>query len=174
MPFVEVFSSPGAGLSKEKRDQISQRLVSEIMEGEGAPDNEHARSLSWLLWHEPALWSIGGRTVEGSEKPFYAVRVSMPAASLTDEKRAEVVRRVTRVLADADDEPDRFYGAPPVSFVLINEIPEGNWGSAGTIFRFPDIASYILKGMPGQMDEQEVRTAFGLEPATAVGPATSS
>ncbi|MGH2711052.1 MAG: tautomerase family protein [Actinomycetota bacterium] len=163
MPFVEVFSSASTSLSQEKRKEISERLVSEVMEGEGAPDNENTRSLSWLVWHEPKLWSIGGRPVQDGERPFYAVRVSMPAASLNEEKRAEVVRRVTQVLAEADDDPGRFYQAPPVSFVLINEVPEGNWGSAGMVFRFPDIASYVLKGVPGQMSEAEVAEAFGLE-----------
>lgn len=174
MPFVEVFSSASSSLSEEKRKRISERLVSEVMEGEGAPDNEATRSLSWLVWHEPQLWSIGGRAVQAGERAFYVVRVSMPAASLDDEKRAEVVKRVTQVLADADDDPDRFYQAPPVSFVLINEVPEGNWGSAGMVFRFPDIVSYIVKGVPGQVSEGEVREALELarsgdkEPVNAV------
>jgi phenylpyruvate tautomerase PptA (4-oxalocrotonate tautomerase family) len=162
MPFVEVYSSASTSLSEEKRQQISERLVSEVMEGEGAPDNENTRSLSWLVWHEPKLWSIGGRPVQSGERPFYAVRVSMPAASLDDEKRAEVVRRVTKVLAEADDDHDRFYQAPPVSFVLINEVPEGNWGSAGMVFRFEDVVSFIVKGVPGQMSMEEVREALEL------------
>jgi phenylpyruvate tautomerase PptA (4-oxalocrotonate tautomerase family) len=172
MPFVEVYSSASTSLSEEKRKEISERLVSEVMEGEGAPDNENTRSLSWLVWHEPKLWSIGGRSVQAGERPFYAVRVSMPAASVDDKKKAEVVRRVTNVLAEADDDPDRFFQAPPVSFVLINEVPEGNWGSAGMIFRFEDVVSFIVTGVPGQMSKEEVRAALDLarnqeEPATA-------
>ena len=174
MPFVEVFSSTSTSLSEEKRKEISERLVSEVMEGEGAPDNENTRSLSWLVWHEPQLWSIGGRPVQPGERPFYAVRVSMPAASLDDEKRAEVVRRVTKVLAEADDDPGRFYQAPPVSFVLINEVPEGNWGSAGMVFRFPDIVSYIVKGAPGQLNADEVRKALELSRAAGREPATAT
>ena len=58
--------------------------------------------------------------------------------------------------------------------MLINEIPEGNWGSAGMIFRFPDIASYILKGVPRQIDEQDVGEEFALEGAGNEQPVTSS
>lgn len=171
MPFVEVYSSASTSLTDEKRREVSERLVSEVMEGEGAPDNENTRSISWLVWHEPQLWSIGGRPVQPGERPFFAVRVSMPAASVDDEKKAEVVRRVTKVLADADDDPDRFYAAPPVSFVLINEVPEGNWGSAGMIFRFEDVVSYIVKGVPGQLSQEKVGQALRLAKGEVEEPA---
>ena len=168
MPFLEIFTLEGS-VSDEQRARISERLVPEVMTGEGAPDTEGVRSISWLVWNEAKHWSIGGRSLSPEELPRYVVRVSMPAASLTDAKRTEVVKRVTQVLADADENPERFYGAPPASFVLINEVPEGNWGSAGMIFRFEDIASYALKGAPGQMEQAEIRRAFGLseEPASA-------
>jgi phenylpyruvate tautomerase PptA (4-oxalocrotonate tautomerase family) len=169
MPFLEVFTLEGS-VSDEQRARISERLVPEVMAGEGAPDTEGVRSISWLVWNEVKHWSIGGESLSREEPPRYVVRVSMPAASLTDEKRAEVVKRVTQVLAETDEHPERFFAAPPASFVLINEVPEGNWGSAGMIFRFEDIVSYALKGAPGQMDQTEVRDAFGLseEPAPAL------
>jgi phenylpyruvate tautomerase PptA (4-oxalocrotonate tautomerase family) len=142
MPFVEVFSPKGC-VSEEQRKRISERLVAEVMRGEGAPDTEAARSLSWLLWHEPEVWGIGGRTISDGEPPRYVVRVTVPAASLDDEKRAEIVRRVTQVLAEVDEDPGRMFGLPIASFVLLNEIPEGNWGSLGQVFRFPEIEAFI-------------------------------
>ena len=69
-------------------------------------------------------------------------------------------------------DPARLFSAPVASFVLLNEVPEGNWGSVGQIFRFPDIASFILTGAPGQMDEGAAREAFGLtRPAVHTAPA---
>jgi phenylpyruvate tautomerase PptA (4-oxalocrotonate tautomerase family) len=173
MPFLEVFT-PAGSVSNEQRKQISERLVSEVMRAERAPDNEAARSLSWLVWHEPAAWSIGGRSVEDGEPPRYVVRVSVPAAALNEEKKAEIARRVTQVLADADEQPDRLFGLPLASFVLINEVPEGNWGSLGQLFSFTDIASFILKGAPGQMDDDEVRETLGLASSRNEEPATAS
>lgn len=171
MPFLEVYSPKGA-VPAERRRRISERLVPEVMDAEGAPDNEFVRSLSWLVWHEPEIWTVGGRGVDG-EAPRYVVRVSMPAASLTEEKRAKVVARVTKVLAEEDESPDRFYSAPPISFVLIDPVPEGNWGSAGMVLRFPDIASYALTGAPGQLTDEQVSEVFGLDDGAVAEPASA-
>ncbi len=155
MPFVEVFSTPGAPRPEQKA-QIAERLVREVMAGEGAPDTEYAREISWLVWHDLAAWSIGGRATRAGEPPRYVVRVTVPAASLTDEKRSAIVSRVTRVLADADDDPDRFYTSA-ASFVLLTEIPEGNWGGIGRVVRFDEIANYVMTGTPGELPNQDVQ-----------------
>ena len=117
------------------------------MKGEGAPDTEFARDISWLVWHDLISWSVGGRQTGYADAPRYVVRVTVPAASLTDEKREEIVSRVTRVLADADDEPDRFYSSV-ACFVLLTEIPEGNWGGIGRVVRFEEVMNYVTTGMP--------------------------
>ena len=97
--------------------------------------------------------------------------MTVPAGALNDAKRSEIVKRVTRVLADADDQPERLYSLPLASFVLLNEVPEGNWGSVGQIFRFPEIASFILTGTPGALSERDVREAFGLDGSDVGEPA---
>lgn len=155
MPFVEVFSTPGTP-RPEQRKQIAERLVAEVMVAEGAPDNEYARAISWLVWHEVEAWSIGGRLASTDEPPRYVVRVSLPAAAVTDAKREEIVMRVTRVLADADDEPERMYTSIS-SFVLIDEVPEGNWGGIGRVVRFNEIASFVMTGETDGFDEQSAR-----------------
>lgn len=155
MPFVEVFSTPGTPRPAQRK-QIAERLVAEVMVAEGAPDNDQARAISWLVWHDLEAWSVGGTIVGKDEPPRYVVRVSVPAASLTDDKREQIVRRVTRVLADADDEPERLYTSVS-SMVLLTEIPEGNWGGIGRIVRFNDIASFVMSGSLGGMSEAEAR-----------------
>ena len=70
MPFIEVFSPKGT-VSDEQRSLIVDRLIPEVMDAEGGPDNEFARSISWVVWHEPALWSVGGTTAAGGEPPRY-------------------------------------------------------------------------------------------------------
>lgn len=144
MPFVEVFAPEGA-VRPDQQAQISQRLVAEVMRGEGAPDTDVARAISWLVWHPVGHWSVGGEPVGHDEPPRYVVRVSVPAGSLTDEKRADIVARVTRALADADDDGDRLYREPS-AWVQLIEIADGNWGASGRIFRFADISELVSSG----------------------------
>ncbi len=75
------------------------------------------------------------------------VRVSAPAGSLTDEKRADIIARVTQVLAGADDDGDRICREPS-AWVQLVEIADGNWGALGRVFRFADIAELVSTGGP--------------------------
>ncbi|TMR96461.1 tautomerase family protein [Nonomuraea basaltis] len=145
MPFVEVFAPRGA-LREEQRTRLSEELVAEVMQVEGAPDTAAARSISWLVFHDVEAWSVGGLAVAADEPARYLVRVSVPAGSLDDGKRDEMMRRVTAVLAKADDDPDRLY-TEPSAWVHIVEIPDGNWGAFGRVVRLPDIVNFVL-GQP--------------------------
>jgi phenylpyruvate tautomerase PptA (4-oxalocrotonate tautomerase family) len=146
MPFVEVFTKRGS-LSEQQRTHISQELVAEVMAAEGAPDTEAARSISWLVLQEADTWVVGGRPIDASEPPRFVVRVGVPAGSLDDDKRADMIKRITRVLAASDDDPDRLHERPP-AWVHINEIPEGNWGARGQVVRLADIVTYVTNGLP--------------------------
>ena len=145
MPFVEVFAT---ATREDQRAAICERLVGEVMNAEGAQDSESARAISWLVWHDVAAWSVGGRPPKASEPPRYVVRVSVPAGSMNDQKRSEMVTRVTTVLAEVDDDPDRMANEP-VAWVDITEVPEGNWGALGRVVTFPEIAEYVLTGAIG-------------------------
>ena len=145
MPFVEVFTPQGA-VPADIRAEISESLVAEVMQAEGAPpESESARSISWLLWHEIPEWWVGGARVDASEPARYVVRVGVPAGSLDDWKREDIVRRTNAVLAKADPDPARFE-REPIAWVHVDEIKEGNWGALGRVVRFPDIAAYVLEG----------------------------
>jgi len=147
MPFVEVFTPKGA-ISSEARTEIAEALVGEVMRAEGAPDNEAARSISWLLWHEIDEWWVGASRLDGSEPVRYVVRVGVPAGSLDHWKRTDIIERATAVLAKAEPDPERLE-REPVAWVHIDEIPEGNWGAMGRVVRFPDIAAFVLEGGVG-------------------------
>jgi len=144
MPFVEVFTPRGA-VPETRRNAIGERVVAEVMRVEGAPDTPAARSISWLVWQEVDGWWVGGQKAGADEAPRFVVRVAVPAGSLDDAKRRDLVERVTRVLAATDDDPARLT-RDPVAWVHINEIPEGNWGAMGRVVRFADIASYVATG----------------------------
>jgi len=140
MPFVELFAPKGS-LDTERGRRATGALVSEVMKAEGAPDTQAAMDISWLVVTEPDAWFVGGEEVT-AEPPRYVVRVSVPAGSLNDAKRADMVERVTRVLAEVDDDPERLYQTP-AAWVHITEVPEGNWGAFGRVVGFKDIVSFV-------------------------------
>lgn len=144
MPFVELFAPKGA-LDSERGRAAKRELVSEVMKAEGAPDTPGARAISWLLVTEPEGWYVGGEELGAGEPPRYVVRVSVPAGSLDDAKRADMIDRVTRVLAAAEPEGERLY-REPVAWVLINEVAEGNWGAAGRAVGLNDIIRFVGTG----------------------------
>ncbi|GAA2408311.1 tautomerase family protein [Nonomuraea africana] len=140
MPFVELFAPQGA-LDGDRGRRVKERLVAEVMLAEGAPDSAAAREISWLVLNEPQAWFVGGKEVGDDERPRFVVRVSVPAGSLDDAKRADMIQRITRVLAEAEEEPRRLYDRP-VAWVHLIEIPDGNWGAMGRVFRLPDIIEF--------------------------------
>ena len=144
MPFVEVFTPRGT-VREERRNAVGERLVAEVMRAEGAPDTAAARSISWLVWQEVDGWWVGGQRAGATEAPRFVVRVAVPAGSLDEAKRRDMVERVTRVLAATDADPARLT-RDPVAWVHINEIPEGNWGAMGRVVRFPDIVDFVVTG----------------------------
>ena len=124
MLFIELFAPQGA-LNEEQRRRLSGRLVTEVV---NAPDAltgaiERGRALSQAVVHEPDAWSVGGREADPTDAPRYVVRVNMPARHLTDGMRAELVARVTRVLSEFEEDPQRLYWEPRVWVYLI-DIPD--------------------------------------------------
>ena len=131
MPFVEVFA-PHGSVDPELRTRISSMLVTEVMRAEGTSDSETPRSSSWT---DVKYWPVCQPT-DSREPAHYVVRICVPAASMTDEKRADIVARVSKVLADAD--AHRFHPARvPTAWVQIMELA----GADGRVVRFAEIAA---------------------------------
>jgi YHS domain-containing protein len=143
MIFIELFTHKGA-LSTEQRHLLSKRLI-EVLSEESAPAEviEAWRGISQVVFHEPDTWSVGGRVVDPTEPPRYAVRVSVPGA-WRKEMSAYVISRFTQVLAEADADPQRLYREPH-AWVHIIGIPEGSCGAFGQVMRSTDIIKMVTK-----------------------------
>jgi 4-oxalocrotonate tautomerase family enzyme len=59
-------------------------------------------------------------------------KIFVPAAVLTPEQRREIVKGVHQVINGVEGRPSEAQ-----TYVLINEIPDGDWGSAGVVFAPP-------------------------------------
>jgi phenylpyruvate tautomerase PptA (4-oxalocrotonate tautomerase family) len=129
MMLIEMFVPQGS-LTEEQRLRVSERLVTAVMSAENAPADllARGRAMTYVAIHESAAL-VSGRPPGATDPPQYVVRVSVPGAHNTDAIRAEIVARVTRVLAELDDDPQRLYREPH-AWVQIIEVPEAIWESS--------------------------------------------
>jgi YHS domain-containing protein len=166
MMFIEVFASKGT-LGTEQRQRIGERLVTELMYEESAPAAviDSGRALCQVVFHEPEVWIAGERAVDPGEPARYLVRVSLPSA-WRKEASAEVISRVSRVIAEAEADPQRVY-AEPVVWVQVIGIPEGGYGTLGQVMRSVDIIKMIVKPMREAGGDIPVEAA---EPGTKIDP----
>jgi len=56
-------------------------------------------------------------------------KVYLPAGMLTPDQRCEIVKGIHDVINSVEKRPP-----DAQTYVLINEIPAGNWGNAGTVY----------------------------------------
>jgi 4-oxalocrotonate tautomerase family enzyme len=59
-------------------------------------------------------------------------KIFVPAAVITPEQRREIVKGVHQVINSVEGR-----SGEAQTYVLINEIPAGDWGSAGVVFAPP-------------------------------------
>ncbi|HEX5503644.1 MAG TPA: hypothetical protein VFW96_13555 [Thermomicrobiales bacterium] len=165
MMLIELFA-PRDALTAEQRRRVSARLVAEVMSAERAPADLIARSraMTYVMIHESEAL-VGGRPLGPTAPPHYVVRVSVPGAHTTDAMRAEVVARVTRVLAEVDGDGRRLYDEPH-AWVQLIEVPDGNMGAFGQVLRIGDIMHLAIEGTRPAGDGAPA----GAAPETAIDP----
>ena len=69
-------------------------------------------------------------------KPTYRVEATVPAGAMSPRRKAGLVEEVTELLEEAEEDGDR---DPMRVWVLITELPNGNWGAAGQIIDFEQL-----------------------------------
>jgi phenylpyruvate tautomerase PptA (4-oxalocrotonate tautomerase family) len=134
MPLIDL-TYPAGTFDAETRTQLADELTTLLLHWEGAPDTEFFRSIAWVHIHE-----LPGEHVYASGRPvetlhFKAI-VTVPDGALSARRKAGLVEAFTAELRAkaglGEDANIRIW-------VLINEVPEGNWGAAGAIVQFEQL-----------------------------------
>jgi phenylpyruvate tautomerase PptA (4-oxalocrotonate tautomerase family) len=134
VPRVELTFSAGA-LSDDAKQQLPQRLAESMLRWEGAPDTEFFRSITWTHVHELPAEAV--HTADGpAELSQFVVDATVPAGALSDRRKGGLVEEFSKLVREAaglgEEDGVRVW-------VLIHEVPEGNWGAAGQIVRFEQL-----------------------------------
>jgi phenylpyruvate tautomerase PptA (4-oxalocrotonate tautomerase family) len=145
MPMIDL-TLPAGVLSAEQRDTLAGELTRTLLEYEGAGrDNAIAAQIAWAYVDERDPATIYAAHVP-AEQPRYRLLVTVPERALDDEKKAALVSAMTQRILEAEGTDPSDAAAAMRVWVLINEVPDGNWGGAGRIWRITDIARLVMKG----------------------------
>ena len=134
MPKLDL-TYPAGALGEDAKRELPAQLGAAMLRWEGAPDTEFFRSITWTHVHElpaDALFTPDGP----AELSQFVVDVTVPAGALSDRRKGGLVEEFSKLVRDAaglsDQDGLRVW-------VLIHEVPEGNWGAAGQIVQFEQL-----------------------------------
>ena len=134
MPKLDLTFTAGA-LTDDAKSDLARELAAAMLRWEGAPDTEFFRSITWTHVHElpaEAVYTADGQ----AELSQFVVDATVPAGALSDRRKTGLVEEFSKLIRDAagltDEDGVRVW-------VLIHEVPEGNWGAAGQIVRFEQL-----------------------------------
>jgi phenylpyruvate tautomerase PptA (4-oxalocrotonate tautomerase family) len=126
---------PAGTFSEQDRRALAENLTSVLLRAERAPDTEFFRSITWVFANElpqSAVFAAGSPV----DEPIFRVQVSVPEGALSERRKEELVAEATRVVLEAaglkDEDGLRVW-------VLIRDVPEGNWGAAGNVVHFEQL-----------------------------------
>jgi phenylpyruvate tautomerase PptA (4-oxalocrotonate tautomerase family) len=155
-------------LTDDARDQLVRDLSTALIKHEGAPDNDHVRSITWCFVDErPARAIAVGGDLDAA--PVYRVTMTIPEGTpglhgpLNEGRRGALVSEVTDLVLRAE-------GTEPTTtqmrrvWVHIREIADGHWGGFGEIAHMHDIAAYATGESPVDPAKgRRLRAAFEAE-----------
>ncbi|MEC3916362.1 hypothetical protein [Nocardia sp. CDC160] len=138
MPMLDVYIPEGTFPAAREAALINE-LTEILIRHEGFnPTNPTTRSVSWTFLHRPATVYVGG---VAASAPYYKVVPSIPEGQLDAQARADVIREVTEAILNA--ESGAWPRDPGRIWVFPTEIPEGHWGSNGTISPLHQILTHL-------------------------------
>jgi phenylpyruvate tautomerase PptA (4-oxalocrotonate tautomerase family) len=121
-------------ISDQRKPELLRELGAALLQWEGAPDTDFFRSITWTHLHELPAEAI--QTPDGVAEPHAILDITVPGGALSERRKAGVVEDATKLLLDAA-------GWGPEAgvrvWVLIHEVPDGNWGAAGQVVRFEQL-----------------------------------
>lgn len=138
MPLID-FSYPAGTFESDTLAALLDELAGTMLHWEGAPDNEFFRSITWVYPNERAP-VVGGRAVGEAR---FRIDVTFPAGALSDRRKAGLVEGLTAAVLRAAGLEAAEAGRV---WVLLNEVPDGNWGAGGAVIRLAQLAEAAKAG----------------------------
>jgi phenylpyruvate tautomerase PptA (4-oxalocrotonate tautomerase family) len=138
---------PKGALSEEAKAKLLKRLTTTVAKWEGVAEDPRALQTIWAFLDErdTGAMTVGGEPIDA---PRYRVRVTLAAGALDDQRKAGLVAEATQAVLEAEGAADEPINSMRV-WCHIHELPDGNWGAVGRIWRLRDIAELVGVDFPG-------------------------
>jgi len=134
VPLIDL-TMPAGALDDETRGALVQRLGSTLLRWEGAPDTEFFQSIMWVHVHELPAQAVNAAGAPVSE-PHFRVDVTVPEGALSERRKEGAVKELTEAVMEAAGVDE---SAGLRVWVIVREVPEGNWGAGGQVVRFSQL-----------------------------------
>jgi phenylpyruvate tautomerase PptA (4-oxalocrotonate tautomerase family) len=154
MPIMQVHY-PADALDEARKADLAQRLTDVLIAMEGGADTHGGRAFAWVLFTPVAAgdWWVGGQQDDAYVTPpgRFLVHVTIPEGYMNVAHKTEVHRWVNDAICAATGTPES--AAPDAGgsvLVVIDEVPEGNWGCAGKTISLTSIAQTVGQRSDGE------------------------
>lgn len=148
MPIMDVRYRTGS-LDEARKAKLAERLTDVLIAMEGGADTRGGRAFAWVLFTEipTGNWWTGGRSDERyvTAPSAFLVHVTIPEGYMNATHKSEVHASVTSAITEVMSGPSQPDAGASV-LVVIDEVPEGNWGAAGRTISLDTIADSV--GLP--------------------------
>jgi phenylpyruvate tautomerase PptA (4-oxalocrotonate tautomerase family) len=148
MPIMQVHYPEGS-LDEARKAALAQRLTDVLIAMEGGADTAGGRAFAWVLFTPVGQgdWWIGGTADDTAVAPpgKFLVHVTVPEGYMNAVHKSEVHAAVNAAIVGVTGRSD----APNLGasiLVIIDEVPEGNWGARGRTISLAAIADTV--GLP--------------------------
>ncbi|HEX2133359.1 MAG TPA: hypothetical protein VHH15_17565 [Actinophytocola sp.] len=145
----------------EHKQRIADRLLHDLITEDSAPESvlAAARALTHVVVHEPPVWATGG----ADEQPRYLVRLTVPGSWNNNEFGAYVIPRITRSIAEFEEDPDRLY-RDPHCVVQIVGLREHSVGTLGQVTTSTEITKLMTEEFRASGEHREAPEGSVVDP----------
>src|SRR6202161_4671967 len=145
MPIMDV-CYPAGRLDKTTKATMAEKLTDVLIRMEGGANTHGGRAFATVLFTEVAEedWWVGGRTdgkfVSASGK--FLIHVTIPEGYMNTARKTEVHVWVTAAIMQVMGTKSDAAAGSSIQ-VILDEVPEGNWGAGGHTISLESIADSV-------------------------------
>jgi phenylpyruvate tautomerase PptA (4-oxalocrotonate tautomerase family) len=144
MPVLNI-SYPTGRLDVKTKAALAGKLTDVLIQMEGGANTHGGRGFAAVLFHEVAEddWWVGGKTDDTFVSPSgkFLVRVTIPEGYMNAAHKTEVHVWVTDAILEVTGSAGR--SSSNSIQVILDEVPEGNWGAGGRTISLESIAGTV-------------------------------